>query len=172
MPYAVMADRIAQDIPEGVRSQILDFLSTYDFPYVTTVSESNKERLKDIFREHFVDRHDLPWLRDQISSIALPRGVAPIAFTETNRMHTRGLGQLLLNRGETACKTIHSYGSGTMQPVCIANLEGRALNISEILRNTFPADIRELSRNDVPMVPQHPNCRHVLSPFRDDMQIE
>ena len=167
MAYSVSIDRIAEDVPTEVRDEILLFLLDYGFPYVATVSDN--ERLRAVYSSHFTNRQTLDWLKDRLEQISSSRrGVVAIALTETNRIHTWGLSKVLLRKGQTKCTTTHSYGVGyEMSPACIANLEGRELDIREILGNTFPADVRELQRVDIPMVPQHVNCRHVLSPIGD-----
>ncbi len=163
--YSVRVDRIAEDVPVEVRDEILVLLRDYGFPFVATVSD--KERLTAIYSNHFTNRQTLDWLKDQLEQISsTQRGVVAIALTETNRLHTWGLAQVLLKRGQTKCTTNHSYGVGhQMSPTCVANLEGRELDVGEILANTFPSDARELKRIDIPMVPQHVNCRHVLAPI-------
>lgn len=61
MTYKVRVDNIAQDISDEVRDEILTFLTSYDFPYVTTVA--NKTALKQVFIEHFQNRTSLDWLK-------------------------------------------------------------------------------------------------------------
>jgi|GEM_PF-6115473 len=166
MPYNVRVDAIAQDITDEVKEAILDFLQTYDFPYVTTISD--KFALRQVFIEHFRDRHSLQWLKDKVYTLASSKnlkGVATVAWTETNRLHTAGLGRLLLSEGKKMCTTVHSYGDNPMSLVCRNNLEGKTLNIPEIINNSFPKSRDGIKRTDVPMVPQHANCRHVLAPI-------
>jgi hypothetical protein len=168
MPYEVRADRIAVDVSDEVRDSIIQYLQTYSFPYVTTVND--KAGLRSLFIEHFQNRHNLDWLKDRIYSIASSRnlqGVAAVPWSETNRLHTAGLGNLLLRKGQTTCTTIHSYGDRSMSDVCRRNLEGKTLNIGEIITNSFPQTRDELGREDVPMIPQHFNCRHVMAPLVD-----
>ena len=163
--YKVRVDYIAQDIDDEVKNAILEFLANYDFPYSATVTD--KKALKNIFTEHFQKRHSLYWLKDQIIRIAINRrGVTPIALCETNRLHTKGLGTVLLSKGQTKCTTVHTYGYTTpMSPECYRNLEGKTLDIKEIITNSFPKTVDELNRKDIAMIPQHVNCRHVMSPL-------
>jgi len=168
MPYNVRADRIAQDIDDNVRKKILEFLETYDFPYVTTVAD--KQALRTIFIEHFKNRHDLKWLKQSIYALARKegrslRGVAAVAWCETNRLHTMGLGTLLLSKGIKKCTTVHSYGNQPMSYARRYNLEGKILDIEEIIRNSFPKRYEDLMHTDIPMIPQHPNCRRVMAPI-------
>ena len=94
------------------------------------------------------------------------RGANAAARSETNRLHTKGLGTVLLKQGQTKCKTIHTYSyTTTMSEECRRNLEGKTLDIEEIITNSFPANIKSLNKKDLPMIPQHPNCRHVMSPL-------
>lgn len=170
MPYNVRADHIAEDIDDEVKNSILDFLKTYNFPYVTTIA--NKSALREIFIEHFKNRHNLEWLKQRIYALARAegkslRGVAAVAWCETNRLHTMGLGRVLLSKGIKKCTTVHSYGRIPMSPVCRNNLEGKILDIEEILKNSFPKRYEELRRTDIPMIPQHPNCRHVMAPIEE-----
>ena len=171
MPYNVRADRIAQDIDDDVRERILKFLETYDFLYVTSVT--NKSALRVVFIEHFKNRHDLGWLRESVYALARRegrslRGVAAVAWSETNRLHTMGLGTLLLSKGIKKCTTVHSYGRRPMSPVCRNNLEGKQLDIQEVINNSFPKRYEDLMRTDVPMIPQHVNCRHVMAPIEEE----
>jgi len=77
-----------------------------------------------------------------------------------------GLGAVLLSRGEKKCRTIHSYGyTSPMSLICRNNLEGKQLEIEQIIKNSFPKNYAELSRTDIPMIPQHVNCRHVMAPI-------
>jgi hypothetical protein len=165
MPYPVRSDHIAEDIDEDVRREILSFLQTYQFRYVTTVM--NRGDLISRFTDYFTNRRTLDWLVWQIAPIVSRQSNGTrIATSESNRLHTWGLGRVLLNRGEHECTTIHTANSGTpMCQACVANLDGRRLNIDAIIRNTFPATAVELNRGDIPMVPQHPNCGHVLAPI-------
>jgi hypothetical protein len=171
MPYNVRADSIAQDIDEEVKKSILEFLKTYDFRYVRSIM--NKSALREVFIEHFKNRHDLRWLKQRLYYLARRegrslRGVAAVAWTETNRIHTMGLGTLLLSKGIKKCTTVHSYGwSSPMRPVCRRNLEGKQLDIQEIINNSFPKRYEDLMRTDIPMIPQHVNCRHVMAPIEE-----
>lgn len=169
MPYNVRADRIAQDVDTEVQKSILEFLKTYDFPYVRSVT--NKAALREVFIQHFTDRHDLIWLKQRLYRLARTegrslRGIAAVAWTETSRIHTMGLGTLLLSRGVKKCTTVHSYGySSPMSPTCLRNLEGKQLDIQEIIDNSFPKRYEGIFRTDIPMIPQHVNCRHVMAPI-------
>lgn len=171
MPYNVRIDRIAQDIDDEVKKSILKFLKTYDFRYVTSVM--NKSTLREIFIEHFKNRHDFEWLKQMVYSLATQegrdlRGVAAVAWSESNRLHTMGLGTLLLSKGVKKCTTVHSYGRTPMSPVCQKNLEGKQLDIREVIDNSFPKKYEDLMRTDVPMIPQHINCRHVMAPIEEE----
>ena len=87
-------------------------------------------------------------------------------MTETNRVHTKGLGTVLLRQGHSKCKTIHTYSLVTpMSPTCRINLEGKILDIQEIIYNSFPNNIDDLNNKNIPMIPQHVNCRHVMAPL-------
>jgi len=165
MTYTVRIDTIAQDINDEVRNAILEFLPNFDFPYTTTVT--NKEALRKVFIEQFQRRHSLDWLIQQIYGLNNNmRGATAAARTETNRLHTKALGTILLSKGETQCKTIHTYGYTTpMSDMCRKNLEGKILDIKEIITNSFPTTIEGLNRKDIPMIPQHANCRHIMAPL-------
>jgi len=165
MTYNVRVDSIAQDISDDVKDAVLEFLPCYDFPYVTSVT--NKAALKQIFIEHFQKRHNLDWMKKQIYRLTYNRrGVAAVAWCETNRLHTKGLGTVLLAQGQTECRTIHTYGYTTpMSLECRNNLEGKTLDIREVITNSFPKNIDDLGRKDIPMIPQHFNCRHVMAPL-------
>ncbi len=162
MTYNVNVESISIDINDQVRGTILQRLEKYDFPYVTSVTA--KSVLKKIFQTYFENKESFSWLKGQISSIAKPRGVVPIAMTETNRLHTGGLADILLAEGEKQCTTIHSYGDVSIAASCIKHIHEKTLDIKEILENSFPNSISGLN-NDVPMIPQHPNCRHVMAPL-------
>jgi len=171
MPYNVRVDSIAQDIDDEVKKSILKFLKTYGFPYVTSVM--NKSALHAVFIEHFKNRHDLRWLKLNTYALAKQegrslRGVAAVAWSETNRLHTMGLGTLLLSKGIKKCTTVHSYGRRPMSPVCQKNLEGKQLDIQEVIDNSFPKKYEDLKRKNVPMIPQHINCRHVMAPIEEE----
>lgn len=165
MTYKVRVDSIAQDISDEVKDAILEFLPSYDFPYSTSVD--NKAALKKVFIEHFQKRHNLDWLKVQILRLSSsPMGYAAVASCETNRLHTKGLGTVLLAKGQTKCSTVHTYGYTTsMLPECRENLEGKILDIREVIANSFPENIDDLNRKDIPMIPQHYNCRHVMAPL-------
>jgi hypothetical protein len=171
MPYNVRTNRIAQDIDDDVRESILKFLEKYDFPYVTSVID--KSALRAVFIEHFKNRHDLEWLKQGVYALARRegrslRGVAAVAWSETNRLHTMGLGTLLLSKGIKKCTTVHSYGRIPMSLACRNNLEGKLLDIQEVIGNSFPKKYEDLMRTDVPMIPQHVNCRHVMAPIEEE----
>ena len=173
MPYNVRVDRIAQDIDEKVQKSILNFLKTYDFPYVTVVK--NKSALHAVFIEHFKNRHDLRWLKLNTYALARKegrslRGVAAVAWSETNRLHTKGLGTLLLSKGIKKCSTVHSYGRRPMSQACLRNLEGKQLDIQQVINNSFPKKYDDLKRTDIPMIPQHVNCRHVMAPIEENKE--
>lgn len=169
MVYKVCVDSIAKDIDAEVQKAILGFLGTYDFPYVTCIVD--KTALHELFTEYFKNRHDLAWLKQGVYVLARRegkslRGVAACAWCEPNRIHTMGLGTLLLSKGAKKCCTVHSYGySSPMSPICRNNLEGKQLDIEEIIKNSFPKKYEDLMCKDVPMIPQHVNCRHVMSPI-------
>lgn len=163
-PYPVHVDRIAQTVSDEVRDEIIRILNVYDFPYVTSVE--NKGSLRNVFLAHFRDRSSLSWLIQQVSGLTMDnKGVVPVARTEPNRLHTKALGTLLLSQEARLCTTVHSYSLlHPMSPECRTNLEGKVLEIETVIRNSFPATLAELNRKDIPMVPQHPNCRHILAP--------
>jgi hypothetical protein len=165
MTYKVRVDSIAQDISDEVKDAIISFLPSYDFPYSTSVE--NKAALKQVFIEHFEKRRSLDWLKNQILRLSTSRrGYAAIALCETNRLHTKGLGEVLLAKGQTKCTTVHSYGYTTpMSLECRNNLEGKTLDIREVITNSFPEKSEDLNRKDIPMIPQHYNCRHVMAPL-------
>lgn len=169
MVYNVRVDSIARDIDAEVQTAILGFLGTYDFPYVTCIK--NKTALRGLFTEYFKNRHDLAWLRQGVYVLAQRedkdlRGVAACAWCEPNRIHTFGLGNVLLSKGTKQCCTVHSYGySSPMSPICRNNLEGKQLEIEQVIKNSFPKTYGELKRTDIPMIPQHVNCRHVMAPI-------
>lgn len=171
MSYNVRVDRIAQEIDDEVQKLILEFLKTYKFPYVRSIM--NKSALREVFIEHFKNRHNLAWLKQRLYYLARQegkslRGIAAGAWSETNRLHTAGLGNLLLSKGIKKCTTVHSYGSRPMSPVCRRNLEGKQLDIEEIIKNSFPKKYEDLRRTNIPMIPQHVNCRHVMAPIEEE----
>jgi hypothetical protein len=165
--YSAKIETLARDIPDEVRSEILAFLQSYNFPYVRTVSD--KARLRSAFIDYFTNRRTLDWLKQELGQI--PSGsresaAVAIALTESNRLHTWGMGQVLRKKGESRCTTVHGNGAGReSRCACQTNLEGKELNTDEILANSFPSDVRELKRTDIPMVPQHVNCQHLLAPL-------
>lgn len=169
MVYNVRVDSIARDIDTEVQKAILEFLETYDFRYVTCIMD--KASLRDVFIEHFKNRHDLGWLKQKVYLLAQKegrnlRGVAACAWCEPNRVHTMALGTLLLSKGIKECCTVHSYSrSIPMSPICFKNLEGKHLDIQQVINNSFPKTYQELMRTDVPMIPQHVNCRHIMAPL-------
>lgn len=161
--YKVNVESITIDIDEKVRAAILKRLETYDFPYVTTVP--NKIALRELFKIHFQEKHTIDWLKGQLEDLVTSRrGIVPIAMTETNRLHTGGLADVLLSEGKTQCTTVHSYGEEGMSSKCRTNLEGKTLDIKQVLANSFPSSFGGLN-SDVPMIPQHVNCRHVMAPL-------
>jgi len=169
MVYNVRVDSIARDIDVDVQKVILDFLPTYDFQYVTCIKDKNA--LRGTFSEYFKNRRDLAWLKHSVYILANregrnTRGVAACAWCEPNRLHTFGLGTVLLSKGIKSCRTIHSYGySVPMSPICHNNLEGKQLDVRQVIDNSFPKTYAELTRQDIPMIPQHVNCRHVMAPI-------
>jgi len=163
MPYNVNVLRISTDINEEVRKAILKRLQTYDFRVVTSVS--NKTALRNVFKEYFEKQRSFEWLKSTISPIAeKKRGIVATAMTEPNRLHTGGLADVLLAKGDTNCTTIHSYGTEPMSARCKKNIDDKILNINEILTNSFPSSVSDLNK-DIPMIPQHVNCRHVMAPL-------
>jgi len=166
MSYNIRVDRIAQDISDEVRDAVLKFLPSYEFPYVTAVTE--RKALQQLFIEHFQNRHDLAWLKAKIYGLTVMRdrrASTAIALSETNRLHTKGLGTVLLSNGQTKCRTIHSYGKeSSMNSKCWRNLKGKTFDIKTIIANSFPESRADLE-NDIPMIPQHINCRHVMAPL-------
>jgi len=164
MTYDVNVESIAQDISDEVKESILNRLSTYNFPYVSTIP--NKNALREVFKEYFTKRKDFDWLKNEISKLVTnKRGIVPTAMTESNRLHTGGLGDLLLKKGQTRCMTIHSYGdTSKIDYKCLKHIHNGELEINIILQNSFPDSVDGL-REDVPMIPQHVNCRHVMSPL-------
>ena len=104
-------------------------------------------------------------MKSAISPIAEKRrGIVTTAMTEPNRLHTGGLADVLLAKGEKNCTTIHSYGAESMSVTCKRNIDNKILNINEILTNSFPSSVSDLNK-DIPMIPQHANCRHVMAPL-------
>ena len=165
MTYNVNIDTLSQDINDEVRSAILTRITKYDFPYVSTIP--NKVALRDVFKDHFENKRSLAWLEGQLSRlITSKRGITPTARTETNRLHTGGLADVLILKGETKCTTVHSYGMTGMSPKCQNNIDGKTLDIKAILVDSFPKSIADLNK-DVPMIPQHVSCRHVMAPLND-----
>ncbi len=169
MSYTVRIESLAQDVPDIIKDSILLFLKTYDFPYVSSVQD--KSGLRDLFINHFTNRRSLDSLVDAIKNIASkPQYATSVAWTETNRVHTAGLTSVLKSKDQTKCKTIHTYGNTPMSSICMANLEGKILDIDDVLGNTFPDSRADILKKDVPMIPQHVNCRHVMSPL-DEFQL-
>lgn len=72
MTYNVRVDRIAQDIDDEVQKSILEFLKTYKFPYVRSIM--NKSALREVFIEHFKNRHNLAWLKQRLYYLARQEG--------------------------------------------------------------------------------------------------
>ena len=169
MVYQVNIESISININDKVRNTILKRLETYDFPYVTSVE--NKNALRNVFKQYFEEKKSFLWLKGQISHIATKsRGIVPTAMTESNRLHTGGLGDLLLSKGITKCVTVHSYGLEGMSSRCKKNIDGKTLDIKEIIKNSFPDSISDLNK-DIPMIPQHVNCRHVMAPLEKDEKV-
>jgi hypothetical protein len=162
--YNVRVERMAETVPDDVREEIVSFVRVYDFPYVTTVAD--KAALRATYVSYFENRRTFEWLKGELARLASkPSAVGAIAVTETDRLHTWGLGQVLLKKGKFTCTTIHP--DGALEPpddACALNLEGKVLDVAEVVRNTFPRERDDLDRKDVPMVPQHIYCRHVLAP--------
>jgi hypothetical protein len=179
--YNVQVEYIAKQIDEEVKAKILDFLENWDFPYVQPIS--NKTALKTIFKKHFEERHTLKWLQNEIVALAKQEDVdsdqvRTVALSETNRLHTMGLGSVLLSKGIRKCTTENSYGTRPMSEACWRNLEGKPkvvnnitvkskpkiLDIQEIINNSFPEKSSELERTDIPMIPQNSSCYHIMVP--------
>jgi len=172
--YNVRVNHIAEDVPAAIQAELIDFVSKYDFPHVTAITD--KAWLREAFTEYFRNRHTYEWLKAQAYAKARAegrdlRGVAAVSMCEPNRIHTGALGNYLLKKGQTKCRTIHTYGIDPMQPSCRMNLEGKILDIKTVLVHSFPAAYDDLKRTDIPMIPQHVNCRHVMAPL-DDFGIE
>jgi hypothetical protein len=166
--YNVRVDHIAEDVPPVIRAEILAFLNTYNFQHVTAITD--KMWLRTTFTDFFNNRRPYDWLKAQVYAKAGAErwnltGVVAVAMTEPNRIHTGALGNYLLKIGQTKCRTIHTYGTGMMQPSCRMNLEEKILDIKTVLANTFPPNYDDLKRTDVSMIPQHPNCHHVMAPL-------
>ncbi len=169
MPYGVRIEFISQDVPDVIQTSILLFLKTYDFPYVSSVQD--KLELRSLFLDHFTNRKSLDSLVGAIKNIASkPQYATSVAWTETNRIHTAGFANMLKSKDQTKCKAIHTYGETSMNSTCMENLEGRILDIDTVLANTFPESRIDILKKDVPMIPQHVNCRHVMSPI-DEFQL-
>ena len=169
MSYNVRIEFIAQDVPDAVKNSILQFLKTYDFPYVSTVQD--KSGLRNVFVDHFTNRKSLDSLVSAIKHIATkPQYAHSVAWTESNRVHTAGLANVLKSKNERKCKVIHTYGEKAMASACKINLEGHILDIDVILQNTFPDSFSGILKSDIPMIPQHVNCRHVMAPL-DGVQL-
>lgn len=169
MAYTVRIESLAQDVPDVIKDSILLFLKTYDFPYVSSVQD--KSELRNLFLDHFTNRKSLDSLVNTIKNIASkPQYATSVAWTETNRVHTAGLTNVLKSKDQTKCKAIHTYGETSMSSTCVTNLEGKILDIDMVLANTFPESRADILKKDVPMIPQHVNCRHVMSPI-DKFQL-
>jgi hypothetical protein len=109
VPYNVNVESIAIDISDLVRKQILLFLEDYAFPYSSSIND--KQVAGEVLVEHFRKRKSIGWLREQLSLICYKRrGIEMNARGETNRLHTMGLGRVLLGMGLSKCTTVHSYG--------------------------------------------------------------
>ena len=167
--YTVKIESISRDIPNEVRKSILKELATYTFPNVSLLQ--NKDRLRQIFIRYFKRPTSLRYLKRQLYQEAVYEGIdkvgiASIAWTETNKLHTLGLGRLLLERGITQCKVNHTKGYIATSWVCRRNLENKVLDVAEILDHTFPGS--RILRDNI-RVPQHWNCRHVMAPLDKDL---
>jgi len=66
------------------------------------------------------------------------------------------------------CKTIHSYGDVSIANSCIKYIHEKELDVETVLKNSFPQNSAGLNA-DIPMIPQHPNCRHVMAPLDDSV---
>ena len=169
MSYAVRIESLAQDVPDVIKDSILLFLKTYDFPYVSSVQD--KSELRVLFINHFTDRQSLDSLVGGIKNVASkPQYATSVAWTETNRVHTAGLANVLKSKDQTKCKAIHTYGDTSMSSTCVINIEGKILDIDAVLGNTFPDSRDGIFKKDIPMIPQHVNCRHVMAPL-DEFQL-
>ena len=85
MTYSVLAESIAKDVKDDVKEEILDFLKTYDFPYVTAVR--NKSVLKKIFTGHFENRRSLEWLKQRVYAAAGGRNLTgPLQLPDPKRI--------------------------------------------------------------------------------------
>lgn len=180
--YNVQVEYIAIQIGDEIKERILDFLKNYDFPYIKSLNDKNA--LRAIFIEHFTQRAVLKSLIKKLDAQLQKEGVTnvearEIALMETNRLHTKGLGDLLLSKGIKKCTTENSYGTRPIHEACWKNLETpfkvvnnisvkgkpKILNVEEILKNTFPSTYEELQRTDIPMIPQRVNCYHIMVPI-------
>ena len=167
MAYKVNVESIAEDVPVVVQKSILTRLESYDFPYASTVP--NKKALRAVFKEYFEKRRSFDWIKGAITPLVTSRrGIVPIAMTETNRLHTGGLADFLLSKGVKKCKTIHSYGDVSIAHSCIEHIHEKELDVETVLKNSFPQNSTGLNA-DIPMIPQHPNCRHVMAPIDDSV---
>lgn len=180
--YNVQVEYIAIQIGDEIKERILTFLQAYEFPYIKSLND--KSELKKIFIEHFTQRATLKSLIKKLDDQLQKENIRnisarEIALLETNRLHTRGLGDLLLSKGMEKCTTENSYGTRPMHKNCWNNLENppevinnitvkgkpKILNIKEILKNSFPLTYEETKRTDVPMIPQTVNCYHIIVPI-------
>ena len=180
--YNVQVEYIAIQIKDEIKERILDFLQVYQFPYNTSFND--KSALREIFIEHFTQRKTLKSLIKKLEDQLQKEGVKnisakEIALLETNRLHTRGLGGLLLSKGIEKCTTENSYGTRPMHKNCWQNLENppevinnitvkgkpKILKITEILKNSFPSSYDETKKTDIPMIPQTINCYHIMVPI-------
>ena len=185
--YNVQVEFIAIQISDEVRDEILQFLTTYNFPYIKSIK--NKNALRNIFLEHFDGKHTLKWLKTQITNLnekesanLTERDIDAIGLSETNRLHTRGLGNVLLSKGIKKCTTENSYGTRPISKTCWRNLEDKPqiidditrkgkpkiLNIEEVIQHTFPQSYEELKRTDIPMIPQSDWCYHIMVPHEEE----
>lgn len=170
MSYPVKIESISRDIPLEVRKSILKEVETYTFPNVGCFR--NKDRLREIFKRYFKRPTSLRYLKRQLYSLAIREGIpklgiASIGWTEINKLHTLGLGRLLLERGIFECQATHTKGYTPTSYLCRRQLENKTLNVITILNNTLPGSgyLRENTR-----IPQHYNCRHIMAPLNKDLK--
>jgi len=167
MAYNVNVVSIAEDVPVVVQKSILTRLESYDFPFVSTVPD--KKALRSVFTDYFQNRRNFSWLKNEISKLVTKKqGIVSTAMTETNRLHTGGLSDVLLSKGITKCTTVHSYGMTPISPKCRKHIHEKELNIETILKNSFPEKFSGLNA-DIPMIPEHVSCRHVMAPLDESV---
>ena len=182
--YNVQVEYIAIQIEDDVKEKIIEFLKQYEFPYIKSLKD--KDALRSIFIDHFNQRANLKSLIKKIDFQLQREGIKnadarEIALMETSRLHTKGLGEVLLSKGIEKCTTENSYGTRPMAESCWKNLETppqvvnnitvkgkpKILNVKEILKNTFPSNYEDLKRTDIPMIPQTSNCYHIMVPLEE-----